>query len=121
MYTPSLPPSSSHSQRFLTDKAGYKSDKSLSCANDAEPACLDWCSASAAQTHCTQCPCKACGFCEAVARLHAVAACIQHDDRDSESLMCLSWCDVSGAKDHCQRCDCGACSFCSEEQRASLA
>lgn len=58
----------------------HSTDKSKgSCADDQEPECVDWCAASAAEAHCSICSCKGCGFCEAIERLHNVAACIPHD------------------------------------------
>ena len=60
-------------------KPGSADKSKGACASGQEPECVDWCSAGAADAHCTICACEGCGFCEAIQRLHAVAACVPHD------------------------------------------
>lgn len=82
-----------HDFRFLAVKSN--AGKDVPCKDGEEEQCLEWCSPGAAQTHCHLCTCQDCSFCMALSTLHSVAACVQHDERDSESLMCLNWCDAS--------------------------
>lgn len=74
--------------------AGLEKNKH-DCGTDAvtgkeeSPRCeSDWCSAQAADMHCTMCGCKACSFCGALSLLQAIAACTPVDKKDSSMLTC---------------------------------
>ena len=91
--------------RGLSKHGWVAPPKVVACGSQEAPRCKDWCDESAASSHCHQCNCQACSFCEAF------------DARSSTPVgqrSCLDWCSESAKADHCYQSSCRSCAFCTD-------
>lgn len=93
----------------------------------AYEACAAWCKPSYKDVHCSNCACKACGFCAApvpgavVKTQSAGKTCAAASVDDGKAEDCKLYCTEKHSAAHCARCDCKACPFCAPERRVACA
>lgn len=80
-----------------------------------KPGCFGWCSVTQASSHCSDCHCRACAFCEAApaaASSSASSMALASGAVSAPLHDCESFCDAAFKRAHCALDKCLACSFC---------